>query len=205
MQFNFRPVWLMSSLVWATTVVAMSSSGHTQRDPAPLRRGINVGDYLAYPQHDAWPIFRGPRGSTSDQELQRLAAAGFDFVRLAVEPSPFLDRSHTEVALMEQRLSSVIRRITATGMRVMVSGWARHESTPRWRAASLVATRDNAELRQYLTFLKRVIVVLADVPRDRWVLQPMNEPQAVCRKTDGPDWTVVQRDIYSELRAFAPE
>jgi hypothetical protein len=174
------------------------------QQPPSLRRGINVGDYLAYPQSHDWPIFRGPRASTSDAELRRLAAAGFDFIRLPVEPSPFLDRSPGEVQAMEHRLVDFVKRITAAGMRVMVSGWARHETTPRWRAPQIVAAGDSAELRAYLGFLKRIVVLLADVPQDRWVLQPMNEPQAACWRSDGPDWTLVQRDIHRELRAFAP-
>ena len=103
--------------------------------PAPaLKRGINVGDYLAYPQSSTWPIFRGPRAETTDDELRRLAAAGFDFIRLPVEPSPFLDRSPGEIQFMEDRLVTFVKRINATGMKVMVSGWARHETTPKWRA-----------------------------------------------------------------------
>lgn len=172
--------------------------------PAPFKRGINIGDYLAYPGSDEWPIFRGPRAETSDAELTRLANAGFDFVRLAVEPSPFLDRSPGDVQAMERRLVAFVQRIVATGMRVMIAGWARHESTPRWRALQIIATRDSAELRAYVGFLKRIVVLLRDIPQDRWVLEPMNEPQVVCRRTDGPDWTIIQRDIYQELRAVAP-
>ncbi len=188
-------------VVLFTSLVA---SAATAQNPPTLKRGINVGDYLAYPQSNDWPIFRGPRAETTDDELRRLAVAGFDFVRLPVEPSPFLDRSPGETQAMEQRLVAFVKRITAVGMKVMVSGWARHESTPKWRAPQIVASRDNADLRAYLEFLKRIIVLLRDVPSDQWVLQPMNEPQAACWRSDGPDWTVIQRDIFSELRAFAP-
>jgi len=184
--------------------VMLAHLAAAQANPPVLRRGINVGDYLAYPQSPEWPIFRGPRAETSDEELRRLAAAGFDFVRLPVEPSPFLDRSAGEVQAMEERLVSFVRRITAAGMRVMVSGWARHETTPRWQAPQIVASRDSPELRTYVEFLRRIIVLLRDVPREQWLLQPMNEPQAICWRTDGPDWTVIQRDIHRELRDFAP-
>jgi endoglucanase len=169
-----------------------------------LKRGINIGDYLAYPSGEPWPIFRGPRAATTDDELRRLKSAGFDFVRLAVEPSPFLDRSPAETRQVEVRLSTMVKRITATGMRVMISGWARHESTPGWRATDIIASTDSDAYRRYLGFLKRVIVLLKDVPPDQWVLEPMNEPQSVCYRTGGLDWTTVQRDIYRQLRAVAP-
>jgi endoglucanase len=169
-----------------------------------LRRGINIGDYLAYPSGEPWPIFRGPRASTTDDELRRLKAAGFDFARLAVEPSPFLDRNPAETQQIEARLTSFVKRINAVGMRVMVSGWARHESTPGWRAADIAASSDNPAYQRYIGFLRRIIVLLKDVPPDQWVLEPINEPQALCRRADGPDWTTVQRDIYRQLRAVAP-
>ena len=169
-----------------------------------LRRGINIGDYLAYPSVEPWPIFRGPRASTTDDELRRLKAAGFDHVRLAVEPSPFLDRNAAETRHMEWRLTDFVNRITASGLRVMVSGWARHEATPGWRAADIVASTDSEPYRRYVGFLKRLIDLLKDVPPDQWALEPMNEPQALCRRAGGPDWTTVQRDIYRQLRAAAP-
>jgi endoglucanase len=178
--------------------------GRAQEQPAPFKRGINVGDYLAYPQSDTWPIFRGPRAATGEGELRRMAAAGFDFVRLPVEPSPFLDRSPGEVQAMEERLVSFVKLITATGMRVMIAGWARHETTPRWRASQILERGDNAEFRAYVGFLKRLVVLLRDVPQDQWILEPMNEPQVTCWRSNGPDWTVLQRDIYNELCTVAP-
>lgn len=195
-------LFLRTTCLLATLLVVAMPAGALA--PPALKRGINVGDYLAYPQSDKWPIFQGPRAETTDDELRRLAAAGFDFIRLPVEPSPFLDRSPGETLAMEQRLVSFVKRINAAGMRVMVSGWARHETTPKWRAPQIVASRSSAELSAYLEFLKRIVVLLGDVPQDQWVLQPMNEPQATCWRTDGPDWTVIQRDIHRDLRAFAP-
>lgn len=197
-------LWRRCLRTWVAAALLAGAAPADAQVPPALKRGINIGDYLAYPQSPAWPIFRGPRAETSDDELRRLAAAGFDFVRLPVEPSPFLDRSAGETQAMEQRLVSFVKRITATGMKVMVSGWARHETTPKWRAPHIVASRNSTELREYLEFLKRIVVLLRDVPQEHWVLQPMNEPQAICWRSDGPDWTVIQRDIYRELRAFAP-
>lgn len=183
----------------------LSTATSAQESSVPLRRGINIGDFLAYPQSSEWPIFRGPRAAMTDDDLMRLSRAGFDFVRLAVEPSPFLDRPATEVKILEERLVAIVRRVAAAGMKVIISGWARHETTPRWRAEQIVASTDNTEFRAYMGFLKRIVVLLKDVPVDRWLLEPMNEPQSICKRTDGPDWTVVQRRIYEELRGLAPD
>jgi endoglucanase len=181
-----------------------TQAGRPSVAPPALRRGINLGDYLAYPSSPTWPIFGGLRASTTDEELRRLRAVGFDFVRLSVEPSPFLDRSADQVRQLEQRLVSFVKRINAAGLRVMVTGWPRHETTPGWRANDVVASVDSEAYRRYLGFLKRMIVVLQDIPLDQWVLEPINEPQSICQRTDGPDWTVVQRHLYAQLRNVAP-
>jgi endoglucanase len=197
-------IGLALPLILAVSAAMAQSPAEGQSTTPMLRRGINIGDYLAYPSGEPWPIFRGPRASTSDDELRRLKAAGFDFVRLAVEPSPMLDRHPDEIRQIEARLTSFVKRLTTAGLRVMISGWARHESTPRWRAPDIIANMDGETYRRYVGFLKRLIVLLKDVPQDQWVLQPMNEPQAVCYRNGGPDWTTVQREIYRQLRAVAP-
>jgi endoglucanase len=187
-------VWLAVLLMSNATVGAVPAFGQAsattqtttivRKNMVPsLRRGINIGDYLAYPSAEPWPIFRGPRASTTDDELRRLKAAGFDFVRLAVEPSPLLDRSAAETRQIEARLTAMVKRISATGMRVMISGWARHETTPGWRAADIIASTDSPAYRRYVEFLKRIVDLLKDLPPDHWVLE---------------------RDIYRQIRAVAP-
>ena len=54
----------------ASVPVRASDSG----EPPVFRRGINIGDYLAYPQSPEWPIFRGNRATITDGELERFAA-----------------------------------------------------------------------------------------------------------------------------------
>lgn len=172
-------------------------------EPPVFRRGINIGDYLAYPKSSEWPIFRGSRATVSDAELDRLAALGLDFVRLPVEPGPMIDRSPAEVAELEARLLAFVRRAGARGLGVIVTGFARHE-TPRWKAPDIVARADSPELARYSAFLRRLAVLLAPFETGRVALALMNEPQPVCRRTDGPDWTEIQRKLHADVRAAAP-
>lgn len=183
----------------ASVPVRASDSG----EPPVFRRGINIGDYLAYPQSPEWPIFRGNRATITDGELERFAALGFDFVRLPVEPGPMIDRSPAEIAELEARLVTFIRRAHARKLGVVVTGFARHE-TPRWKAADIVARADGPELARYTAFLRRLASLLAPVATGRVALELMNEPQPACRRTDGPDWTEIQRTLHAAVRATAP-
>lgn len=191
---------LSAIVLWSVSALPTRSA-----DVTGWRRGINHGDYLAYPQSSEWPIFRGPRSSTTDKELKALARAGFDFIRLAVEPTPFLDLPPDKVAIMERRLVSFVEAANAAGLKVMVSGWARHETTPRWRAPSILSSATGPELKAYLGFLERIIRLLSHIPKSQWALQPMNEPQATCWRKDGPDWSTLQPGIFQHLRALAPD
>lgn len=172
-------------------------------EPPVFRRGINIGDYLAYPQSPEWPIFRGNRATVTDAELDRLAALGFDFIRLPVEPGPMIDRAPAEIAELEARLTTFVRRAQARGLGVLVAGFARHE-TPRWKAADIVARADSPELVRYTAFLRRLATLLGPFESGRIALELMNEPQPVCRRTDGPDWTEIQRKLHAAVRAEAP-
>ena len=178
-----RSGWLLLAFMTVAILCVWSVLPAKSADIDGWRRGINHGDYLAYPQASEWPIFRGPRASTTDAELSALATAGFDFIRLAVEPSPFLDLPPDKVAVLERRLVSFVERAQAAGLKVMVSGWARHETTPRWRAPNILASASGSELKAYLGFLERIVRLLAHIPSSQWALQPMNEPQA-----NAADW-----------------
>ena len=105
---------------------------------------------------------------------------------------------------MEQRLVDFVKRITAAGMKVMVSGWARHETTPSWRAPQIVASREQCRTRAYLEFLKRHHRAAARRAAGPLGVAADERAAGDLLALDGPDWTVVQRDIYRELRAFAP-
>jgi endoglucanase len=183
----------------ATSVDAMSA------ELGSWRRGVNMGDYLAYPQGTDWPIFRGPRATTTDAELRRLKAAGFDFIRLAVEPRPFIERTPAEVGDSERRLVAFVRRANGAGLSVMITGWPRHESD--WlKPADIIATGADDVYRRYVAFLTRLAELTRAVPPGRVAIELMNEPQAVCRRTDGgPDWAVVQRRMFASLRAARPD
>jgi hypothetical protein len=191
--------WLTILAALATVLLARGA------DAGSYRRGIAISDYLAYPDQGEWPIFRGQRALLTDSELRRLRSAGFDFIRLAVEPGPLMDRPEREAREIEQRFVDVVRRANAANLKVIVVGWPRREAELNWRPETILAKSDSAELDAYLAFLLRIISLLADAPPDMVALAPMNEPQAACRRSgDGPDWVETQRTMYQRLRRAAP-
>lgn len=199
-----RAIAALAGVVLAAIVALALLSTSAAAEPGAWRRGVNMADYLAYPSGDTWPIFRGPRTTTTDAEFARLAAAGFDFIRLAVEPAPFLERSAAEIADSERRLVSFVTRAQAHGLKVMIAGFARPEYG-RLGNRTVLAPGDGSAYRRYMAFLKRMIELTRGSRLDMLSLAPMNEPQAECTRSDGgPDWSQIQRAMITELRAAAP-
>ena len=67
-----------------------------------LRRGINLWPWFSLtrefpaPRTDyAWPPWQMQRPVPDSADLRKLAAAGFDFVRIPVDPGPFLSFAGT--------------------------------------------------------------------------------------------------------------
>src|SRR4051794_41424579 len=85
--------------------------------PMALRRGVNLWPWFALtrefpaPRTDYdWPPFQVGRPVPTRDDLRRLAEAGFDFVRLPVDPGPFLAfMGAAREALLGQLMEAVDR------------------------------------------------------------------------------------------------
>ena len=84
-------LWLLLALLIAAAPAAAAT-----RDEAPFRRGASVHNMLNWATvtadgvHYAWPPFQGAQRDVPDVLIDHLYEAGFDFIRLTVDPGPFL-------------------------------------------------------------------------------------------------------------------
>lgn len=205
MQTRWRRRLVASVLALAGVALAALGAPALAEGPAApkFRRGINLGDYMAYPSSEVWPIYSGPRKETTDIELRRLAALGLDFIRLPVEPGPLIERSPQDVTALERRLVDIVRRSLAAGLGVIVTGFPRHEQG-KLTAAEILRSQSSPALDAYTAFLRRMAVLLAEIGDARVALALMNEPQPDCVRKDGPDWTATQQRLHAEVRRTAP-
>ncbi len=187
----------MLSAIAAIGACSLPAAG----DTPVFRRGINVAHYLAYPEGTSWPLFHGARSEITDQDLGRLKSAGLTFVRLPVEPGPFLEAADDQRAALEDRLVDLLVRARAAGLAVLISGFPRHD-TPRWTPAHILG--DDQAFQTYEAFLQRLAILASTFPDDHVALELMNEPQPACRRANGPDWTERQEALFKGLRQVAP-
>ena len=117
---------MIKTLMAALLVLAASAlPGHAAS--FSMKRGLNLDQWTTWPGEDKWgdrqAILPYPewRKFLNDDDLKALKSAGFDFLRMPVDPSPFL--SDQTPALRDDLYASVldsVRMINRAGLKVIV-------------------------------------------------------------------------------------
>ena len=171
-----------------------------------FKRGINVSRVFGFPvringsSKYAWPPFNGPLSAMTDTDLVQLKKLGLDFVRLSVDPGPFLESDTNLRAFLYTDLKNFILRLNVHGLKVLVD---LHPATyaSEWKATDVLNRPDSEKYKGYVDFIIAIVQLLEDIPRSDFALEIMNEPQVKCLRTDGEDWIVTQKKIYKKIRS----
>lgn len=197
---------LAASLSIAAPAVAAPYAGAAIA-PALLRRGINTWPWFSltreYPaprRNYAWPPYQEGRAIPKPRDLARLAAAGFDFIRLPVDPGPFLAASPNDRAKLMSALSNAVREAQNAGLGVIVNIQT-NDATHYWNAANLVSSVDAPEFPAYRALVAATAQALAQLDRGRLALEPVNEPPQDCHSGA---WSKVQDMLLESARTAAP-
>lgn len=176
-------------------------------EPLPLRRGIALWPWFSLttefpaPRTDyAWPTFQSDRPVPTRDDLKRLAALGFDFVRLPLDPGPFVAFTGRRRADLLGEVSAAIDQALAVGLRVLVNmqaNAATHHYTPDAFYAS-----DRAPLfPAYRDLAADLARLCARKGTDRVALEPVNEPSQACGALA---WDGIQAALLAAARKAAP-
>lgn len=146
-------------------------------EPAPLSRGINLTNWFRFPA-SADPTALA--GYLSDQAITSLRGAGFDFVRLAIDPDL--------PALVPAEIAA-IRRLHRAGFAVIVSPHP-HD----WHLES-----DPARLRR---FWQAMAPRLRPLDPARTLPEIVNEPVF---PHDPAVWATLQHAVLADIRTVLPD
>ena len=187
--------------------LAGGAAARAAPEPLALRRGIALWPWFSLtaefppPRIDyAWPPFQSDRPVPTRDDLKRLAALGFDFARLPLDPGPLVAFTGRQRAALMDELSAAIDAVLAVGLRVLVNiqaNAATHHYTPEAfygsdRAPLFPAYRDlTADLAR----------LCARHGTDRVALEPVNEPPQACGAVA---WDRVQSALLAAARRAAP-
>jgi hypothetical protein len=169
-----------------------------------FRRGIGISHIMAWaPLEPApsksfvFPPFSYPETSFA-RELSVLRRVGFDFVRLAVDPGPFLQWQDSRRDYLDRMLISQIRLILSHDLSVIVD-FHPSDMHQDYLAEKIAAGPDTPMFKGYLRLLARTGALLDGLQSSRVALEIMNEPPP-----RAPVWRPMLDAAYSTVRKGAP-
>jgi hypothetical protein len=196
---HFR--WLLAALVAAWLP---AHAAHAEDAAGGFRRGIGVSHVMAWAPLEPAPSkrFVFPPFSYSDatftNELKALRRAGFDFVRFAVDPGPFLQWQDSRRDALDRMLLAKVRQILACDLSVIVD-FHPSDMHPDYLGAKIAADADAPLFQDYLRLLARTAASLAALHSPRVAIEIMNEPPPRERV-----WRPMLGAAYRTVRDRAP-
>jgi endoglucanase len=169
-----------------------------------FHRGIGIAHVMAWASIDpsasrafTFPPFQYPADAL-ERELGALHRTGFDFVRLAVDPGPFLQfrgsrRDHLDLMLLQR-----VQLILSRGLAVIVD-FHPSDMHEDYRADVLTRGAETKLFQDYLDLLSRTARLLDALQSRRVMLEIMNEPPA-----RPAAWRPMLEAAYNAVRSVAP-
>lgn len=194
-----------AALAGAGACLGANLAGAAERaKPLALRRGVNAfpwfqltNEYPAPRKDYVWPPFQSSRPTPSAADLATLRRAGFDFLRVPVDPGPFIAASaHDRAALLDE-LTSAVALCNAHDLNVVVNVQA-NGATHYWTPQRMTGAADAPEFPAYLDL---VADIAARLPSKRAALEPINEPLGACGSSQTRD---VRKALLTRARAANP-
>jgi len=199
-----RAKWVaLLALGAALQITAASRAAATETD-ARFDRGIAV-TAMAWaavePDTKAFtfPPFVGSPYTLTPDELQALRRTGFDFIRLAVDPGPFLQFQGTRRAAVDRMLAERVQLILASGLGVIVD-FHPSDVHPDYTAQALTAGLQTPTFQSYLQLLYDTAAQLGEMRSKRVALELMNEPPIAPGL-----WQPMLEAAYAAARAGSPQ
>ncbi|SFP38378.1 Cellulase (glycosyl hydrolase family 5) [Mesorhizobium sp. NFR06] len=190
----------------ASAVPPSASAARATLGEWPFRRGVNAWPWFALtrefpaPRTDYdWPPFQPQRPVPTPADLARLRASGLDFIRLPVDPGPFLAADAGRRADLMAMLGAAVEAARAADLGVIVNVQA-NGATHYWNPERMVSGIEAPEFARYQVFVGEVAGMMADLAPGRIALEPVNEPPQDC---SSEAWPKVQAALLTAARGSA--
>ncbi len=172
------------------------------------RRGISLDIWDTWPQESTWgdekvllPFPEWKRYIGTD-ELRALKDSGVDFVRLPIDPAPFL--SDVSVALQDQlyeQAAAAVDFAFDADLAVLVDIHTIPAGERSIGTDEILA--DPAKFDAYLKFLRRIATSIKDKDPKRVALELFNEPTIDCESDGTNNWPDMMKQAFAAARSSA--
>jgi len=198
----------LCSALGAAVLAAAPPRAWGSISPLVLRRGVNAWPWFSLtreypaPRTDyAWPPFQTQRPVPTPADLARLRDIGFDFLRIPVDPGPFLAADAERRDDLLQELSGAVEATLEAGLSVVVNVQA-NGATHFWTPDRMTGGPTAPAFPAYLDLVVEIAARLSRFAPNRVALEPINEPGGAC---DSSDYQAVRLDLLTRARAAAPK
>ena len=174
-----------------------------------MKRGLNLDQWTTWPGEAQWgdakAILPYPewRKFLGENDLKALKDAGFDFLRMPVDPSPFL--SDQTVALRDDLYASVldsVHMINRAGLKVVVDMHLIPAGGSR-KIGMAEVMDDPQAFDAYVDMVRKMARTLAGEDPARVAFEPMNEPIVDCDSDGTSLWPDRQQKLFAAARSSA--
>jgi hypothetical protein len=180
------------------------------QDTFCFQRGVAIHNMMNWaavqesnPSSYTSPAFVGPAYEISEQLLRNVATAGFDFVRLTVDPGPFIQFTGTAADALDDHLKGVVERLLANGFCVIVD-FHPNDQVSMYAPEKLVQASDDLLFRAFARVVRRTARLLANLHSDRVALELLNEPQYGWDSATSLRWQGLLEQLHHGAREEAP-
>jgi hypothetical protein len=155
-----------------------------QPPPIRLKRGISMVGWFTWSHADSTGATFGPDpfpeiGKVTVAEQAQLRQMGIDFVRLPVEPGPFLAADAEQRQRLMARVGAVIAQLQQAGFSVI---WDYHPRPARFAYSYPdIFANGGRHVADYQALLTETARFLAQFPANRTALELINEPPLGCK------------------------
>lgn len=164
-------------------------------------RGIGMSHVMAWAtiapgpaRQFVFPPFADVSHAQFAAELRTLRRSGFEFVRFAVDPGPFLQFQGARRDRVEHMLIDRVNLILASGLAVIVD-FHPSDMHPDYTAQRLTAGATSPVFQSYLQLVERTARLLGALPSNKVALELMNEPPV-----SQADWQPMLDTAYAAAR-----
>jgi endoglucanase len=202
---------LLAVFLAVSPTIAASQDASAAADLPCYRRGVAIHNMMnwaavdpSHPDRYVSPAFVGPNYETSDALLRHVAAAGFDFVRLTIDPGPYLQFSGPDRAALDQHMKRVVERLLGKGFCVIVD-FHPTSQVAKYAPDKLVQGLDDPLFLAYASVIKQTARLLSTFHSNRVALELMNEPQYGWNPATTERWQRLLEHLYRGARTEAPD
>ncbi|MBX3566644.1 MAG: cellulase family glycosylhydrolase [Rhizobiaceae bacterium] len=197
------------NLVCTALIVLALSALPAQTASLSVKRGVNLDIWTTWPQEASWgePGVLSPypewRKFLKASDLEALKADGFDFLRMPVDPAPWLvDSAAGQADDLYAAVRDSARMVNAAGLKVIVD----LHSIPAGPGRS-IGTRelmdDTGAFDRYVDVLRGLARALSQEDPSKVALEVMNEPTMGCEGADANIWSGRLKQLFAAARASA--